>query len=404
MRPSQLQPEHFAAYPPLARTVATNDIAILRRLPLAFVPLLLREVVAYDWKFPAEREQVDAQFTFMRSLPPERLQQAMAAFERLSLSSALEEVDWVKAPGEFSERLSAHLWTTNQVAAFRTAAVEFLNTVRTAIPVPAPPIPRLSIVIVGQGVTEYSSPLFRKLRPHGTYFTKVNSDGGLRILMQRASTRAARHPKPFAHWYVDGGSPISPAPAGMDVLAYAELDVVRDAVVAKLRKMIVAGEGTEARRSGLALLRPEDVGLQGTGDASVLNHFKVSVLSEGSGTQFFSTTFVQWSAREILRRAQPLTLVARFAPRMTERSMNVALKSAQAPPDLDAQGALADADMGAYYTWMNQMRLAGARESSFVVWFENHAQALVISPSTTRGAESNQPIDMNQLLDLAGIT
>ena len=68
---------------------------------------------------------------------------------------------------------------------------------------------------------------------------------------------------------------------------------------------------------------------------------------------------------------------------------------------LDAQGALIDADMGAYYTWMNQMRLAGARESSFLVWFENHSQALVISPSTTRGAESNQPIDLNQLLDQA---
>lgn len=331
MRPSQLQPEHFATYPPLARRVATDDLAVLRRLPLGFVPLLLREVVAYDWKFPAEREQVDAQFTYMRSLPPEQLHQAMAGFERLSLSPALEEVDWVKAPGDFSERLSAHLWTTHQVAAFRTAAVEFLNAVRVAIPVPGPVIPRLGIVVVGQGVTEYSNPLFRKLRPHGTYFTKVNPEDGLRTLMERASARATRHPIPFAHWYVEGGGPASPAPAGMEVLAYAQLDFVRDAVVAKLRNMIVAGEGTEARRSGLALLRPEDVGLQGTGEASVLNHFKVSVLSESSGAQFFSTTFVQWSAREILRRAHPVTLLARFAPRMTERSMNVALKSPQTP-------------------------------------------------------------------------
>lgn len=401
MRPSQLQPEHFATYPPLARRVATDDLAVLRRLPLGFVPLLLREVVAYDWKFPAEREQVDAQFTYMRSLPPEQLQQAMAAFERLSLSPALEEVDWVRAPGDFSERLSAHLWTTDQVAAFRAAAVGFLNAVRAAIPVPGPVIPRLAIVVVGQGVTEYRNPLFRKLRPHGTYFTQVKPEDGLRTLMRRASARATRHPIPFAHWYVEGGGPASPAPAGMEVLAYAQLDFVRDAVVAKLRNMIVAGEGTEARRSGLALLRPEDVGLQGTGEASVLNHFKVSVLSESSGAQFFSTTFVQWSAREILRRAHPVTLLARFAPRMTERSMNVALKSPQTPPVFDAQGALADADMGAYYTWMNQMRLAGARESSFLVWFENHSQALLISPSTTRGAESNRPVDLNQLLDQA---
>jgi hypothetical protein len=51
----------------------------------------------------------------------------------------------------------------------------------------------------------------------------------------------------------------------------------------------------------------------------------VTLLSEGSGVQFFSTTFVQWAAREVLRRAQPVTLFARFAPRVTERSMNASL-------------------------------------------------------------------------------
>ena len=62
----------------------------------------------------------------------------MARFERLTLARELEEVDWVGHPGEFSERLSAHLWTTSQIADFRTAAVEFLNAVRAAIPPPEP--------------------------------------------------------------------------------------------------------------------------------------------------------------------------------------------------------------------------------------------------------------------------
>ena len=187
----------------------------------------------------------------------------------------------------------------------------------------------------------------------------------------------------------------------MELLAYRQLDLVRDAVVAKLRSMILAGAGTEARRSALMQLGPEDVGLKGEGSERVINHFKVTVLSEGSGVQFFSTTFVQWSAREVLRRAQPVTLLARFAPRMTERSMNEVLMGARTPAVLDPQGALVDADMGAYYTWVNQMRLAGADESSFVVWFENHAEALVISPSAARGLQSNRPVDLNQLVDQA---
>jgi hypothetical protein len=214
MRPAQLEPDHFVTYPPLARRVAIRGLDVLRRLPLSFVPLLLREVIAYDWKFPAERQEVDAQFAYLGSLSPEQLEQVMAGFERLTLSPALEEVDWVRSPSEFSERLSAHLWTTHQVATFRTAAVEFLKAVRAAIPPPGPAIPRLGIVVLGQGVTEHGFPLFRKLRPHGTYFTQVNPEDGLRIVLQRTAARAREHPIPFAHWYIDGGSPASPPPAG----------------------------------------------------------------------------------------------------------------------------------------------------------------------------------------------
>jgi len=41
----------------------------------------------------------------------------------------------------------------------------------------------------------------------------------------------------------------------------------------------------------------------------------------------------------------------------------------------DPEGSLIDADMGAYYTWLNQQRLPGAEASRFVVWFEGHGEA-----------------------------
>ena len=383
----------------MARQVAVEGLDVLRALPLSFVPLLLGEVIAYDSKFPAERQEIDAQFVYVRSLSPQQRSQLMAGFERLVLAPELQEVDWVNTPGEFSERLSAHLWTSQQIATFRTAAVEFLNAVRAKIPPPRPVVPRLSLVILGQGVAKNTYPLFRKLRPHGTYFTQVDPQGGLRIATERAAARAQKHPVPFGHWYIDGGTPASPAPSGVETLAYPQLDAVRDAVVAKMRATMRAGLGTEARRSALAQMVPEDAGLKSEGDQRVLDHFKITVMSEGSGVQFFSTTFVQWAAREVLRRAQPVTLLSRFAPRMTERSMNDALADAQSPTVLDAQGALIDADMGAYYTWLNQARLSGAEDSSFVVWFENHLEALAISPTCPRATQSNLRVNLNQLLD-----
>ena len=401
MLPVDLRAEHFASYPPLARQVVMRNLDILRELPLGFVPLLLAEVIAYDVKFPAERLEIDAQFAFLRSLAAQDRRGVMSRFERLRLSRELEAVEWVNAPGEFSERLAAHLWSTGQVADFRGAAIEFLDAVRARHP-PSPPVaPRLVVAVIGQGVRENTYRLFRKLRPRGTYFTNVNPAGGLQAIMQRAGARARQHPLSFAHWYIDGGTAVSPRPPGLEVLSYRELDAVRDNIVSRLRNMIAAGAGTEARRSALMKLAPQDVGLSGDGADAIRNHFAVTVMSEGSGVQFFSTTFVQWAAREVLRRAQPLTVVARFAPRVTERSMNQAIMHARVEQQLDPGGALEDGDMGAYYTWLNQMRLPGAERSAFVVWFEDHAEALVVSPSVALGAQSTEAIDMNDLLDRA---
>jgi hypothetical protein len=147
----------------------------------------------------------------------------------------------------------------------------------------------------------------------------------------------------------------------------------------------------------LAKLRPEELG-PGAADDGVLSRFQVSVLTEGSGTQVFSTTFVQWSAREALRRAEPLTVLMRFAPRQRVRPMNELLTETQHKPELDPQGSLVDADMGAYYTWLNQQRLGGAEAASFLVWFEGHNEAVAIGPAFARNTESKDPVELDSLV------
>src|SRR5882757_946356 len=107
-------------------------------------------------------------------------------------------------------------------------------------------------------------------------------------------------------------------------------------------RSVLKPTGQESLRTVMAQLRPADLGW-GTGDA-VLDRFEVKVLTEGSGTQIFSTTFAQWTAREVLRRAQPLTLLVRFAPRQRQRPMNEMLSAANARPELDFTGSLVDAD------------------------------------------------------------
>ena len=66
--PLPIQVKHFKDYPPEARRVATSHIELLRKLPAAFTPLLLQQVQDYDYRFPAERRDIDRQLTFLESL------------------------------------------------------------------------------------------------------------------------------------------------------------------------------------------------------------------------------------------------------------------------------------------------------------------------------------------------
>lgn len=398
MLPSELKPEQFNGYPPMARKVAADNIPTLRKLPLSFLPSLLREVIEYDYKFPVERHALDRELTNLASLSSSQWKEWLEGFETIQMSPALEKFDWVNSPAQFVEQLSSHLWTTHQQDAFRKAATDYGNRLHVAAPPEKPAVPRLGIAIVGQGVTANEYPLFRRLRSHGAYYTRVNSEGGVPTLLDFAAARAKSHPIPYAHWYVDGGQP-----AGYDStlagVSYEKLAPARNILLGKMQRHSEAqGNGPENLRTVMAALRPSDLGLDKSTPDPVLARFEMKLLTEGSGTQIFSTTFAQWAAREVLRRAEPLTLVVRFAPRQRQRPMNELLSVSTQKIEYDPEGSLVDADMGTYYNWINQQRLTGADHSSFVAWFENHNEAVAIGPAVPRGTVSNAAVTLQQIL------
>jgi hypothetical protein len=400
MLPRDLKVEQFASYPPQARTLVAAHLDALRQLPLSFLPSLLREVIDYDYKFPAERAAIERELANLSSLSPAQMTEWFQAFAQFSLSPKLESFDWINQPAQFVEQLSAYLWTTHQLDGFRQAAIVYGDRLQAAKPPEAIPQRRLGIVVIGQGVAAYDAPLFRNLRPHGAYFAHVKPDNGLQLLLNAVAARAQAHPVPYAHWYVDGGQQADHSPL-LTCVSYQALEPVRAALLQKIQADIQRpGMGPEELRTHLAQLVPADLGMDKSGDA-VLNRFQIKLLTEGSGTQIFSTTFAQWTAREALRRAQSQTLLVRFAPRQRQKPMNELMSSSQGNVELDLAGSVVDADMGAYYTWLNQQRLPGADKSGFLVWFEGHSQALVTGPSIPRGTESTTVADLGELVALA---
>ncbi len=79
MLPSDLKPEQFIGYPPEARKLVTGNVAALQRLPLSFLPSLLREVIEYDFKFPAERRALEKELANLNSFSAENIHKGLVS-------------------------------------------------------------------------------------------------------------------------------------------------------------------------------------------------------------------------------------------------------------------------------------------------------------------------------------
>jgi hypothetical protein len=122
------------------------------------------------------------------------------------------------------------------------------------------------------------------------------------------------------------------------------------------------------------------------------------LLTQGSGTQLYSTSFMEAAGVEVIRRAQPSTVMLRFAPRRKPASMNDMLDQRGQSLQMDPEGALIDADMALYYAWLAMRKLPGGEQASLLALVEGQGQAFVAGPAVTRGVESLSSVTIPQML------
>ena len=164
-------------------------------------------------------------------------------------------------PSRFSERLSAYLWATHQIDDFSTAAEDYIQVFNTAVPEAAAPAPRLGIAVIGQEISQTNYPLFRKLRPHGVYFSHVDPKSSYKLLLDTVAERSQAHPSPYAHWCIDGGLQTTPQSNAI-ARSYGSLQPVRKALIRKMQQVSASQAGAEALRTRLAETDPAEVGMK----------------------------------------------------------------------------------------------------------------------------------------------
>jgi hypothetical protein len=392
MTPDQLTTASFSSYPPQARQFAIAHLALLRELPIAVAPAFLREIIVFDSRFPAERHTFERQCVWLESLTPEQRARLLAPFRQISMPSNLAAKDWVAAPQAFLEALTAYLWSSSQIDAYRRAAQDLL-----AVPLDeTPQKDRFVVVIVGKDATGSSPQLFRKLAPHGVTLRNLQwTPETPRQLHAAMQQRVASQTAPYTHWYIDGGEPWPHDGSAVQLLSYAQLRPVREDVLERMNRFTQSGPGgAEGMRSMLEQLNPVQSGTDAVTSDPLMQHFITMLFVEGSGTQIYSTSFVQWAARETLRRAQPEQLLVRFAPRQRQRTLNQLFDAATNVEVPDPEGSLRDADISAYYILLDLLRIADPAHITFLAWRENRGHAVLISPRAPAGKSDDAALDL----------
>lgn len=382
-------------FPPQAAGLASQYWGMLQELSPVLAAFLLSQVRGYDWQFPAERRELEEQLRFLSVSRSEETQRILTGFREPPVPEKLMKNAWI-APEAFLLEFTAYLWKTHAMDQFRKSG-EAYGTILTSVRERcASSSDRLVIVLIGQGARKKTTPVFDKLRRLGTYFTNLPETDLVGEAMSVLEQQTLRADGRYDCWFLDGASTAEIEVKPYARLSYDELRPVRESLARSVKK-IMSGEdmGPEKTRSYMMALKPVDLSGFLAGQDEVMRNFAVRVLCDGSGTQNLSTSLVQWSTREALRRAQPTTLLARFAPR--SRTVDFLDDSAQRDA-LDAEGALIDADMGAYYAWLNLNRLPGSGRKLFLALSENGQGVVAIGPGMPMGTTATNQTGLRQIV------
>jgi hypothetical protein len=376
----------------------------LESLPIPLAAVMMQQIARAGSLFPAEERELDRTLQSLTPPRPDNARRAVEMFATLRLSPELERLDWRSDATGFVDKMTAELWSTGQIGTFREAAKLLAPSAMTAEQGAQASKQRFVAIALDKRLSAVGKTpvLFRMLRPYGTFFPHANDENGAETLASWLAARANAHPEPYMHWQISGDIWKEPAAAPVVSLSYNGMFAEREKLLAFFNTVrnSAASQGPEGLQKALQHLSPEQIGMSAISDP-VVRTFALDIFTQGSGTQLYATTFVQWTVREALRRTQPESLLAWFTPRCEATSMDWRLSHPDREQAPDGPGSLIDAEMGAYLSYVNLMRLPHAERASLLVWHEGYGQALLVGPDLPRGVESNSAMTLKGLLALA---
>ncbi len=136
-----------------------------------------------------------------------------------------------------------------------------------------------------------------------------------------------------------------------------------------------------------------------------LRNFVVELYLSGNGALIFSNAFVQWAASEVLRRARPHVLVARFGVRSKPKPFtSIAIFEDQTrvstvPDSDDPENSAIDAAILARYVWLSALRYAEYEQAISFCVSEHLNAAWLVAPSGSALDKHQGSMSVHELHD-----
>lgn len=395
---------------------AASDAARLlaaHRERLARLPVTLRAFIGIEaekWPtfFAAEKAYLTA---LLESLAGPEAEGLFAGVTRLEMAAGCREVR-ESDPRRLQDATQSLLRRHGLLPHWRQEIDRVFQKLQPGIDqrlFPADGPRRVVVILYGHGIAIQRDKLWARLRGLGTRVP-------LRLEGATASApflRALFAPGPSDNffsslgpgdaWIVEAGDSLhalcEERTSSAIGLSYARLRTYRETLARSLYKKVLSGvsgpQELAAYVRALDLAPPDGALLRAD---AVLQAFVRDVLLGGNGTLLVSNTFVEWSAVQALRRAQPRLLVARFGVRDKMKPFSSLLLYAsprptdQVPILEDPFGSFVDVEQLSYYVWLNAEKGAAYRgKTLYLLLAEGVDEMLAIRPGRPGGAAGDLP-------------
>lgn len=348
--------------------MAPPDIQeLLGRFPRTFGPALSAQIRGWDLLFPAEQRRLRAQLDHVASLKPDL---ARALFEPVvQLESRMN----LRGFDPASVQQVSLLTRSPLYPQWRAEVERVFARIDEGAGSALLDFHRLLICELPAGLPYEGAALWPELAGQGRWVNLGRPFSEWRQALAEALSKralpAALEPIESA-WAVNASS--AAPPVARVLLDWEQLAPLRREFSSRLNSIRrdlkdVDATNEDLRRTSIDRFIPAPVAAEPR-----IREFIRAVLLAGNGALIFPSSFVQWTASEAIRRAQPQVLYASFGLRQKLKpfsSLVLFEDQTRANPtaeENDPAGSLTDAQMLARYVYLSAQRILPAPQSRLI--------------------------------------